>query len=180
MSSKQLNFFITHLEHEKINELIKKEEVAVILKKDITPTSEVSISEKLPIVEDDIFQVYFSSSEFLEKIVVLSTDDGKRYFDIDESYLLQFNLGGFYPYDKNFLQRGRFYYVKDYYNKQDVLEKKSNEFIEWCDHFIKEFRKEFLNKYPKGDIFLYSDSAIKWIEENNATLINGGQQWKAN
>ncbi|WP_160140290.1 hypothetical protein [Chryseobacterium sp. c4a] len=178
MASKQLNFFITPDEYERINKMILERNIVVLVKQNISITSEIVISKILPPIEDEIFQVYLSTPQFLDKIIVLSTDNGKKYFDLLRSYLLEFSVGGFYPYDRNILQRARFYYVKSFWNDQDILEKKSDDFIQWCDNFIIEFRKEFLNKYSKGDIFLYSDSAIKWIEENDATLINGGQQWK--
>lgn len=160
MSSKQLNFFITPDGYNRINEMILTKNIILILKQNISDKGEVIISKTLPPVEDEIFQVYLSAPQFLDKIEVLSTDNGKKYFDILRSYLLKFSLGGFYPYDKNILQRARFYYVKSFYNQYDDLEQKSNSFCGWCDSVIRDFKKEFLKRYSddKGD--LYSPSVI--------------------
>lgn len=179
MSSKQLNFFITPEEHQKINEFFAKKGSVVLLNQDISDNDKIEIKHGIP--ENYVYKIYLSNLEFINKIKIntTNTDNGNiKSFDILESYLLEFNLGGFFPNDKNVLQRGRFYYVKSFWNDQNVLEEKSSDFIKWCDDFVKEFRKEFLQKYSKEKTFLYSKSAIKWIEENNASEDNGGQQWK--
>ncbi|OCA77106.1 hypothetical protein BBI01_01190 [Chryseobacterium artocarpi] len=158
--------------------MILTKNIIVILKQNISDKGEVIISKTLPTIEDEIFQVYLSAPQFLDKIEVLSTDNGKKYFDILRSYLLEFSLGGFYPYNKNLLHRARFYYVKSFYDKYDDLEQKSNSFCEWGDSVIRDFKKEFLkrNSDDKGD--LYSQSAIEWINNNNAVKTGGGLEWK--
>lgn len=178
MASKQLNFFITPENFDRINEMILERNIVVILKQNISDTSEIITTKTLPPIKDEIFQVYLSTPQFLDKIIVLSTDNGKRSFDVLRSYLLEFSLGGFYPYDINLLQRARFYYVKSFFNKYDELEQKSNSFCEWCDSVIREFKKEFLKKYSNDKEDLYSQSAIEWIEENNAIKTGGGLGWR--
>lgn len=177
MSSKQLNFYITPEEHERINKFIIKKGAIVLLNEKISSDSKIELLREIP--KNDVFQLYLTNNEFVKKIKINTTKDNHiKYFDIDESYVMEFDLGGFYPYDRNILHRGRFYYVKSFWNEKDVLEKKSNDFTLWCDDFIKDFRKEFLERFSKEKTFFYSDSAIKWIEDNNASEAGGGQQWK--
>jgi len=177
MSSKQLNFYITPEDHERINDFILKKETLILLNQKISLDNKIEFQNGIP--TNDIFQIYLSNNEFIKKIKInTSKENNIKSFDIDDSYLLEFSLGGFYPYDRNILQRARFYYVKSFWNDQDILEKKSTDFTLWCDDFIKDFRKEFLKKFSKEKTFLYSDSAIKWIEDNNASETGGGLHWK--
>lgn len=181
MSSKQLNFYITPEEHQKINEFIVKKGAIILLKEKISSDNKIEFQTELP--TNDIFQIYLSNHEFIDKVKINTTNTNNgdiKSFDILESYLLEFSLGGFYPYDRNILQRARFYYVKSFWNEKDVLEKKSTDFTLWCDDFIKDFRKEFLKRFSKDKTFFYSDSAIKWIEDNNASETGGGLSWKIN
>lgn len=181
MSSKQLNFYITPEEHERINEFISKKEALVLLSDDITSNNKIEIKHGIP--STYVYKIYLCKKEFLDKIkikTIATNPNDIKSFSIDESYLLEFNLGGFFPNDKSALQRARFYYVKSFWNEEDILEKKSNDFILWCDDFIKDFRKEFLKKFSKEKTFFYSDSAIKWIEDNNASEAGGGLNWKIN
>lgn len=179
MSSKQLNFYITPEEHERINEFIIKKGAIILLNEKISSENKMESQNEIP--TNDIFQIYLSNNEFAKKVKINTIESNNiKYFDIEESYLLEFDLGGFYPYDKSILHRGRFYYVKSFWNKNDVLEKKSNDFTLWCDDFIKDFRKEFLKRFSKEKTFFYSDSAIKWIEDNNALEGGGGLNWKIN
>lgn len=178
MASKQLNFFITPDDHNRINEMILESNILVILKQNISGTSEIVPSKALPSIEANIFQLYLTTSQFLDKIKILETDNGIKYFDINRSHLLEFSLGGYYPYDRDILNSGRLYYVKSFYNNLEELEEKSNVFCEWSDGIIKNFKKEFLQRYSNDKDFLYSKSAIEWIEKNNAEEMGGGVGWK--
>lgn len=178
MASKQLNFFITPEEHSRINNMILEKGIIVLLDEKIKSTEDFEVLNTLPDIEEEIFQVYLTSPRFIDKIFIKSTKNGIKYFEIDRSYLLEFSLGGFYPYDTTLLQRARFYYVKSFYNTYDDLEKKSNPYFEWCEDVIKTFRKEFLKRYSKEKEFFYSQSAIDWIEKNNAVETGGGLGWK--
>ncbi|OCA77104.1 hypothetical protein BBI01_01180 [Chryseobacterium artocarpi] len=178
MASKQLNFYITPNDYERINTMISENDIIVLCKSKIFADNNIVYTNKLPNIDEEIFQVYFTDSRFLERIKILSTNNGIRYFDIDESYLLEFDLGGFYPYDRTILQRSRFYYVKSFYNAESNLEKKSDLFCDWADGIIKNFKNEILRKYSKEKYFFYSESAINWIEENNAIEKPGGLGWK--
>lgn len=176
MSSKQLNFFITPDDYSKIDEFIVKQKAIIILNQDLLDDSKIILREKLP--NDEISQVYLSLTHYLDNIIVSTTNKGLKYFDIQKSCILEFSLGGFYPSNPNVLQRARFYYTKSYYNNNGIATGKRNDFVLWCDDFIKEFKKEFLIKYSKEEEFLYSKSAIDWIEKNEARETEGGLRWK--
>lgn len=124
--------------------------------------------------DEDVHQIYLTKEDSLNEVKII--EDGVRYYYLVSSHLLEFSLGGFYPYDKNSLQRARFYYIKAYYDNGQFIYKSDN-FTHWCDELMKQFKKKFLKKYSKDNNCLYSESAIKWIEFNDAKLLNGGQQW---
>ncbi len=174
MKSKQLNFFITPEDRDSINIFLSKNNCYILVDKGNASSNE------LPKLEEGIFQVYLTKKEFIKNIRTLVTDNGVEYIDNMISPVLQFNLGGFYPYNNNLLQRGRFYFIAGYYNNNENFVDKSSDFVNWSNTIIKSFRKEFLKKYTEESTFLYSESAITWIKTNNAVLVNGGQQWKAN
>ena len=177
MKSKQLNFYITPKDKEAIIDFLNRNHCCIVV--DDYIKEDRNHCKSLQQVEENIFQIYLAKEEFLKNIKILSTPNGIEYYDNMISPVLQFDLGGFYPYDKNLLQRARFYYISGYYKDEKFITK-SAQFINWADSLINDFKKEFLIKYSKEKTFFYSKSAIKWIEANNAILVNGGQQWKAN
>ncbi|WP_454046417.1 hypothetical protein [Chryseobacterium sp. Marseille-Q8038] len=178
MASKQLNFFITENEYPRINEFFATNEIKVLLEENITDDFRILPLEQLPQKNDFPSMVYLTNNRFLHETKILSTKNGIKYFDIRKSPVLELSLGGFISKEKDILERGRFYYVKSFYNENDELEKKSNSFCEWSDSVIKDFKKEFLQRYSNDKDFLYSKSAIEWIEKNNAEEMGGGLGWK--
>ncbi|MBD1435206.1 hypothetical protein H8B06_20475 [Sphingobacterium sp. DN00404] len=175
MKSKQLNFFITPEDHEEINEFMFQKDIYAVTDKYIQ--NDENPIKKIPDMKAKIFQIYFLRKEDFDSLKTLSTKNNIFYFDNLTSPLLEFSLGGFYPYDKNLLQRARFYYIKGFYENGTFVDK-ADDFLEWSDSIIKDFKKRFLKRYSKGDGFWYSESSIRWIEEHKAVLINGGQQWE--
>ncbi|OCA77105.1 hypothetical protein BBI01_01185 [Chryseobacterium artocarpi] len=177
MTSKQLNFFITDRDLELISDFFKGKSVKILLESNISDNYEIQALNQLP-DKDMQSLVYLCDSKFLNEIEIKSTKNGVKYFDILSSSIMEFSSGGFDTDDQNTIHRGRFYYVKSFYNKFDDLEKKSNSYIEWCDNIIRRFKKEFLKKYSNDKEDLYSQSAIEWIENNNAVKSGGGFGWK--
>lgn len=177
MSSKQLNFFITPEDYSRINEFIIQQKAKILLNQDLSNEVDIFFRDELP-DNNQIFQVYLSLNKFEDNIIILTTKKGLKYFDIQESCILEFSFGGFYPSNPNILQRARFYYTKSFYDNNGVATGKRNDFVLWCDDFIKEFKKEFLIKYSKEKEFLYSKSAIDWIEKNEAKETEGGLGWE--
>lgn len=178
MASKQLNFFITENEYPKINEFFAIKEIKVLLEENIDDDLRVFPLEQLPQKNDYQPMIYLTNNRFLHETKILSTKNNIKYFDMRRSPILEFSMGGFITEDRDLLDRGRFYYVKSFYNEHDELEKKSDSFCEWCDSVIRDFKKEFLQRYSNDKDFFYSKSAIEWIEKNNAEEMGGGLGWK--
>lgn len=172
-SSKQLNFFITSEDYNSVNSFLKECGAMILANDDIG--KENNISNSIIDLKEEVKQVFLTRNEFLKDVVIKTIEDNISYYYITSSFLLEFSIGGFYPYDKNSLQSARFYYIKAYYNESGDFVTKSEDFVNWCDEIFKKFKKIFLKKYSK-DCYC-SESAIKWIELNNAVLNNGGQQW---
>ncbi|TPD73745.1 hypothetical protein [Flavobacterium microcysteis] len=177
MKSKQLNFFITPKDWEAISVFLSENQIKVLV--DESLNGDYENDGKLPNEDDEIYQVFLTRKEFLSDIKINTTDTNKiRYYSITLSPLLEFSMGGFYPYNKNILQRARFYFKSGYYNEQDIYVNKADEFTNWAQEVMKQFKKKFLISYPKQKDFLYSHSAIDWIEAQNAKYTNGGQGWE--
>lgn len=178
MKSRQLNFFITPKDWEPISHFLAENHIKVMI--DESLNSDYENDGNLPTEEDEIYQVFLTRKEFLDDIEIKITDTNKiKYYSITTSPLLEFSMGGFYPYNRNILQRARFYFKGGYYNDEDVYVNKSNEFTDWAQDIMKQFKKRFLVSYPKQKDFLYSQSAIDWIEAHDAKYTNGGQEWQA-
>ncbi|GAA3758013.1 hypothetical protein [Flavobacterium ginsengiterrae] len=172
-SSKQLNFFITPEDYNSINSFLKECSAIILTNDDIK--KEKNILNSITDLNEDVKQIFLTRNDFLKDVVIKTIEDDISYYYITSSALLEFSIGGFYPYDKNSLQSARFYYIKSYYDENGDFVSKSEDFVSWCDEIFKIFKKLFLKKYSK-DCYC-SDSAIKWIESNNAVLNNGGQKW---
>ncbi len=175
-SSKQLNFFITPEDYNSINVYLKECSSIILANNNIG--KEKYINNSIINLDEDVKQVFLTKNDFFDEVVIKTIENNISYYYITSSPLLEFSLGGFYPYDKNSLQIGRFYYIKAYYDSNGNFVYKSENFISWCDEIFKKFKKNFLKKYSK-DCYC-SESAIKWIELNKAVLNNGGQQWSSN
>ena len=176
MKSKQLNFFIVPSDYGAINKFFEKNEIKLFWDKALNGARK---NDKEILGSNDVFQIFLSQDEFSKHIYTRDTDSGIKYYYIVSSYLVEFSIGGFYPYDKSALQRARFYYIQDFYEDGNSIAK-SEIFINWAENVIKEFKSTFLVKYSKERDFWYSKNAIDWIERNEAQLVDGGQQWKSN
>ncbi|WP_428232722.1 hypothetical protein [Flavobacterium sp.] len=172
-SSKQLNFFITPEDYNSVNSFLKECGAMVLADGDIG--KEENVSTSIINLNEDTKQVFLSRNDFFEKVMIKTFENNISYYYITSSPLIEFSIGGFYPYDKNSLQSARFYYIKAYYDENGDFVSKPDDLINWFDEVFKKFKKVFLKKYSK-DCYC-SESAIKWIELNNAVLNNGGQQW---
>lgn len=176
MKSRQLNFFITIEDRKLIDDFLVEKECLILANKYIEPGK--NPADKLPELQENFFQVYLTKKEYINDIKI-SIAGQHKYFDVLDETLLEFGLGGFYADDNMLLKRGRFYFVTDVYDKNGNLINKPEEFVSWSTDIISTFKKRFLKKYIKGDPIYYSESAIRWIEDNNATFSNDGLTWKA-
>jgi len=173
--SKQLNFYITPDDYQLINKFLMENNCLILV------DNYISIDRnpvyELISIEDNIYQIYITKNLFLNEIEIEKTENNIFYFDKLRSSIIQFGLGGFYKNSKDNLNRARLYFESNYYQNGKLIYKNPS-FIEWSELILKSFKNTFLLKYKGDKLNLYSLNAIKWIEENNAIEINGGQQWK--
>lgn len=176
MKSRQLNFFITPEDREEINKFLAEKGAFIFASAYIKPGK--NPVEKIPDPVENIFQIYLTKKEYVKDIKTTGTEN-VTYFSPVEEILLEFSLGGFYPGDRTILQSARFYFIEGFWDKNEQFVFKPDEFINWSTDIMSTFKKRFLKKHIKGDFYYYSESAKRWIEENNAVYSRDGQSWKA-
>jgi hypothetical protein len=174
MKSKQINFFIVPEDYKLINNFLSNHNCSIYL--DSYIDKKLNPIKSLPKIEEEIFQVFLSNNRFNISLITKSNEKSS-YFDIIKSDLIEFSLGGFYPYDKTILQKGRLYYISEFF-EDDELKSKDLDFVEWSDEVLKDFKKKFLKKYSNHTTIFYTENAIKWIEENQALFIESKNNWK--
>jgi hypothetical protein len=168
MKSKQINFFITPNDFQYINHFIKTHDILIYNIE----------TEKVDEIKENMHQVFLTKENYIDNLVFSSTKKGDKYFDIGRSYVLEVSLGGFYTNTKKDFTNGRVYFVMSYYEGEHLIYK-SDSFNKWCEQFIKFLKKDVLKKYPIDKDYLYSQSAIEWINTNDAVQSNSGQCWKS-
>lgn len=174
MKSKQVNFFIVPEDYKLIDEFLSNHECSIYI--DSYIDKELNPINRLPKIEEEIFQVFLTKNKFNIRLVAKSNKKSS-YFDIIKSDLIEFNLGGVFPYDKTILQKGRLYFISEFF-EDEKLRAKNFDFVDWGNDILKDFKKKFLKKYPNHGSFYYSENAIKWIEDNQALYIESKISWK--
>ena len=167
MRSKQINFFTAPEDIIEISEFLKAKG-CYIFKNNLESINQL---EEYNIVSntDEIFQVCLTNKEFVNKIEFEFVESKNYYYiDILKSYVVQFNIGGFYPYSQKELHSGRLYYIFEYYGDNDDVIQKDKNFISWADLFIKEFKASYLHKDVSISKNFVSDKFIEWKKVHNA------------
>ena len=175
MKSKQLNFFITPDDKNNIESFFKDHDCLFIRNNIKSAKIDLDISFE----KESIFQFFLSKENFKKEIFFKQIEDKSYYVDVIRSFVIEFDVGGFYPYSNKELHRGRFYCVTSFYNNGSVANK-NGDFIKWIKKIFKLFPKEFLVKKNEYMGYYFSPNAIKWVEENNARLVEGGLKLVAN
>lgn len=134
-SSKQLNFFITPEDYNSVNSFLKECGAMILANDNIG--KENNISNSIIDLNDEVKQVFLTRNEFLKDVVIKTLENNISYYYITSSPLIEFSIGGFYPYDKNSLQSARFYYIKAYYDENGDFVSKSDDLINWFDEVFK-------------------------------------------
>ena len=173
MRSKQINFFITPDDMQEIDIFLKKENCIIVLNNVSDP--DMAFGFDIVKNKEQLFQVYLTKEEFKKHISFKYISSQDYYYVYDtKSDVIEFSIGGFYPYSNKELHRGRFYYVFEYYNDDGDTTQKSIEFIQWADDIVKKFKKHFLKKAPELTSDFFSDKALSWAKSNHAKPIEGG------
>jgi len=173
--SNQINFFIFPDDLEKID-LFFKENGCLILRNNVTSESS-SFGYDILSNREKLFQVFLTKNEFKNN-VTFNYLESKKYYYVYEpsSYVIEFGIGGFYPYSDKELHRSRFYFIHEYYKDGELI-KKPPEFVEWANTLMKNFKKRFLVRYPSYSNDFFSEQCINWVKLNNAKLESGGQKF---
>ena len=145
MKSKQLNFFITPDDKNNMESFFKDHDCLFIRNNIKSAKIDLDISFE----KESIFQFFLSKEEFKKKIFFKQLEDRSYYYvDAIRSFVIELDIGGFYPYSNKELHRGRFYCVTSFYNNGSVANK-DGDFIKWIKKIFKLFPKEFLVKKNK-------------------------------
>ena len=178
MNSIQLNFFITPNDFKEIDIFLKEQECIVIknnlLKPEVFPGYSLNSAAR-----DKVFQVYLSDEKFLKYISLKFLEEKNHYYVSErDSEAIQFSLGGFYPYSDTELHRSRLYYVTRYYDANNLLVSKNEEFLQWANSFLRHFKKKFLTSSKDFKSIYFSKDAKNWVSSNGARLVSGGLKFK--
>ena len=173
MNSKQINFFITPDDKEKILDFLKAKG-CLFLQENVAKPQE-ALNNNINIITENIFKVYLVREDLKENVMFKHLDSKNIFYvDILKSCVVELNLGGFYPDSDKELYRGRLYYISKYYDDDGTVVSKIEFFKNWADGIIKDFKKAFLKKFALYSESYFSQNAIEWIENNKAKKALGG------
>lgn len=175
MKSKQLNFFITPDDYCLISQFLNDFKCELLI--DRCGKSKIIKINNLNQLETGVFQLFLCPEGYGNKVFTTGEND-LEHINIFNSYVVQFSLGGFYPYDKNILQKGRLFFTQGFFEGENFVNKESD-FLKWGSSLINKFKNEFLKKNVLEDNYYYSDNAIQWIKENKAYFLMDCSGWKA-
>ncbi|MGN6293480.1 MAG: hypothetical protein ACTHMV_12120 [Chitinophagaceae bacterium] len=165
MSSKQINFFLVQGDLSEVTDFFFQNECRVLKRKNNLP----SVSDDYDILQNqgEVFQVYLYRKKDSDQIYYEEINAKEYYIDIVKSHCVEFSIGGFYPYSDKELHSSRLYYVFEYYNAGKLI-KKDEEFIQWSDNLIKNFKKRFLRRAPEYTNDFISEKFEEWVKVNDA------------
>jgi hypothetical protein len=171
-----MNFFITPDDKSKINAFFKSNDCLVIPNHVKTK----KIESDLSLEQDNLFQIFLTTKNFKKEISFKRIEETNLYYvDVVKSLVIEFDIGGFYPFSNKELHRGRLYCVTSFYENTSLVPK-DQQFIKWMNHIFKLFPKDFLHKRNDYFGYFFSRNAIRWVDENNAQLVEGGLKFIAN
>ena len=103
MNSKQINFYITPQDIIQVNNLL--DEKSSVIFKGNTKELGSNLNYNLVLNPENIFQVYICNEEFKKKLFFEQMKLGEYYIDVMKSYVIEFGIGGFYPYsERNYIE----------------------------------------------------------------------------
>ena len=171
MNSKQLNFFIVPQDLATIYAFFNEHDIYYVKKSTMGMDSGNIKLERFPYLGTPFEQIYLSSQTFKSNSnLILDRTSDSYALDIDKSYILQFNPGGFYPASSKILHRGRFYCTTSYFVSNREIVGKGDDFKNWVDFIFKLFKKKFLIKLGDQKNILFSPNTIEWMREKNGKV----------
>ena len=171
----QKSFFIFPNELKLIDAFLKANSCLLIQKDVLKEPALLDIN--INSSKEKTFQVYITKEQFKNKIHFKYLQSKDYYYvDVLSSYAIEFSLGGFYPFSDKELHRSRLYVITEFY-EDEVLVKKSMEFLNWAKRLIKDFQKQFLIKSLIFPNTYLSEKCLKWVSINDGKLESGGQKF---
>jgi hypothetical protein len=166
MNSKQINFFITIDDYEKISNFFIINSALFIRQPLIT--KEIVFEEKITEKAEGEFSKICISKRGYETEIDNKYIEKQGYYLINgwDSLIFEFSVGEHLK-KENVLEKSRLYYIKGVY-KGDQIISKDPEFTEWVDDIFKKFKKEFLIIGERKELF--SKNALDMIEKKNGKL----------
>ncbi len=148
MKSSQINFFLTKEDIVEIQQYLHDNNVLFLNK--YQNQNSIQLENSLLVqIEKPMVALYFvlrSHISDLEKQLIATHNE--RYIDVIQSNTIEF-LRPFQNEKSNKINAGRFYYIKGYYQNNELIDKPL-EFLEAADKFFKWFKKQFKNQKING------------------------------
>ncbi len=166
MRGRQINFFVMPDEWGALEKYLDENDMISIPTK--MDKNEI-ISEKIS--EKGIFK-YLVEEKYTNKLITYPIEKINKY-SIEELYspVIQFSRP-YYDKEKKLLKRGRFYYIKGFWNDDSEWEDKPIDFLEKSDKLFKWFRKTYKDaKIPEWKGILVTQKVKDKVENEDLKLI---------
>jgi hypothetical protein len=174
MKSVQLNFFIHPDDLKAIESFLIEKNILFISQPTFDLNDPYTNTIAYPKPENHFDTVYLLHPKFMDN-VFFDKIEKQGYYSIKvlPSYVLEFSRGGFSS-DAEKLHRARLYFIK-YFNDENGIEvTKPDDFVNWANGIVKDFKKFFLTRVDNGRDYLFSQRIISWMKETNAHLDTPG------
>ncbi|MBS1660911.1 MAG: hypothetical protein JST68_07645 [Bacteroidetes bacterium] len=175
MNSSQLNFFMLPEDWSVFQDFMIKRSI-IIVKHKTNNIDDFFLDPYDIKIEHDRppFHIALTHLDFSDNILYTYNETSKIYdLNIQKSNIIEFSTGGFYASNFNKLHRARFYCVNSYYVSNEEVVAKNTEFKKWGTNTYRSFKRTFLTKYKDEKFILFTESTLKWMEENNAQIDGG-------
>lgn len=155
-----------------IEEFLLNQEVKFILQPTKDSENITTSTIRFPKVEGEFDKIFIVPSNRVEAIK-LDYIRKQDYWLVNEksSPVIEFSRGNFNT-EYNILNRSRMYVIKEFYNNENKVFVKNNEFLDWADNLMKNFKKEFL--VENEDRLWYTSRVVEWMEFSKSKLEPSG------
>lgn len=175
MRSNQINFFFMPEDVFEIDNYARMNDIIIVSQP--MPSDNLRTVESISTFESDL------DKKMNKKFLIRNIDKSKvsvRYIKEQNYYLIndlnspciEILYSAFIKSKDKALNRGRFYYSKNFYDGK-LLRNKDEAFIQFASEFFKWIRKYFKNVKLKGlEDFLVSERTLEWIKSGGTLLEN--------
>src|SRR5947209_17601713 len=163
---RQVNFYMLPEDLAEF-ELMLRDHGGVLFISDNSPTAQVQFLETLQIPDlgRTNLKLHLARAADLERIITVPIP-ARQIWTISEDRSWVVELFRCF-YDGTVVRRGRLYYVPAYYDSEDQLVKKGQDFCEWADRLLRWIRNHYKRGSRDGYVGPY---ALKWISEGKGCV----------